>query len=402
MAETGPVGTIKINPVIDVCVPITPTSTPEERIATFDALYEENKERIRMKKPVNYPINYKMGIKWAGRHCDVESAKFAEAIVSNTSYVSFADFMAALERVCASFKAHYKADKAAAFVLILPFNMTKSNIWVSLLAWPWLKALVTDVAFDITSVYNRYVADAKTAARRRVVCIICDDCAYTGNQLMGYCTLRASYVHYAGKPKEPSPNTLEWIKWNQQVTSRTAEIEAGLDPKDFSVNLLIPYMSTHAQTNIAESRFMLVPRDVQIFKPFRERVDMYAFNQSVIREFETTFQYHTNISAIYFDHKIADAVSTFNKVYLLAPVFGCGNLRQSLCFIDGCCRMKDVPADINIYDVYMNLEDVLRDKTCPPTFYKSIKYTFGGRPISDMCTQELFARRRAAPGRSRR
>lgn len=367
--------------------------TPKERLKTFTALYEENKGKIYMRKGVNYPLNYKLGMKWASRHCDLESAKFAEAIVANTLYVSFAAFINALEQICASFKKHYPEHERRniIFILIIPFNMAKSNIWVSLLAYKWIREIINDIDFDITGVYNRYMFAGEQ--KKRIVCIICDDCAYTGNQLMSYCTLRPMYLQYPGKPKEPSPNTVEWIAWNKEVTSRTAEIQSAIAIESFSINLLIPYMSTHAQANIAERHFMMIPRDVQIFRPFREKTNIYEYNQGVIREFESTFQYHTNISAIYFDHKIADAISTFNKIYLLAPVFGCGNLRQSLCFIDG-CQTKEIPPDMNIYDVYMNLEDLLKSKACPPTFYKSIKYTFDGKLITGICAQELFVRRR--------
>jgi hypothetical protein len=360
---------------------------PENRLRAFNRLYEENAKHLHMPKPVNHPLNYRRAMDWATHHCDSTSVKFAEAIIANTAYVSFGDFIAAISRICASFKHHYvrsssNAHDTTKFVLVIPFDMTKSNIWVSLLMWPELRDIVNDIDFDITSVYNRYMTNSATA---RVVCIVCDDCAYTGNQLLGYCTLDPHRVEYPNKPKEPSVNSPDWISWDAEVRERTREIEAELDTAHFSINLLIPYMSTHAQQNIMDRRFLMVPKDVQIFKLFRERVNIHDFAVGAIREFESTFQYHSNITAIYFDHKIADAISTFNKIYLLAPVFGCGNLKKSVCFIDGCEKRK-LPNEVNIYDIYVNIEDVLpRGAICPSTFYKSIKYTLGGHPVSDLC-----------------
>lgn len=359
---------------------------PENRLHAFNKLYEENAKHLHMPKSVNHPLNYRRAIDWASHHCDSASVKFAEAIVANTAYISFGDFMTAISRICASFKQHYlstsKNRGSTKFVLVIPFDMTKSNIWVSLLMWPELRDIINDIDFDITSVYNRYIING---AGDRIVCIVCDDCAYTGNQLLGYCTLDPHRVEYRDKPKEPSVNSPDWIAWDVSVREMVKELEAELDSTRFSINLMIPYMSTHAQQNIMDRRFLMIPKDVQIFKLFRERVNIHDFAVGAMREFESTFQYHSNIAAIYFDHKIADAISTFNKIYLLAPVFGCGNLKKSVCFIDGCDKRK-LPDEVNIYDIYVNIEDVLpRGAICPSTFYKSIKYTLGGHPVSDLC-----------------
>lgn len=382
---------------------VTSQDPPETRLRAFNKLYEENAKHLRMSKNVNHPLNYRRAMDWASHHCDAASVKFAEAIIANTAYISFGDFMTSISRICASFKQHYVPGirapdssgvarspaghthvrkKTTKFILVIPFDMTKSNIWVSLLMWPELRGIVDDIDFDITSAYNRYIA---RSACDRAVCIVCDDCAYTGNQLLGYCALDPHRVEYPGKPKEPSVNSPDWISWDAAVRSKTAEIEAELDTAQFSINLMIPYMSTHAQQNIMDRRFLMIPKDVQIFKLFRERVNIHDFAVGAMREFESTFQYHSNIAAIYFDHKIADAISTFNKIYLLAPVFGCGNLKKSVCFIDGCEKRK-LPDEVNIYDIYVNIEDVLpRGAICPSTFYKSIKYVLDGRHVSDLC-----------------
>jgi hypothetical protein len=296
--------------------------------------------------------------------------------------------MTQLEKICKSFRRYYeKKRKDNTFVMIIPFGMQKSNIWVSLLVYPWLRDMLDDIQFRVTDAYNEYVAEKKR--KNGVVCIICDDCAYTGNQLMSYSSLSPTKTHYANKPKEPDPTSAEWLEWNKTIREETEVLEKVVDRKIFSVNLVIPYMSTMAQQNIINHHYLMIPRDIKVFKLFRERVNMHEYNHGVVREFESSFQYHTNISSIYFDHKIADAVSTFNKVFLLAPIFNCGSLKKSLCFIENCCQKeKSIPEDINIYDSYVNLEDTLDGKVCPQTFYKSIKYTFDKKSVTDrsVCT----------------
>lgn len=392
-----------ISPMITNCavgdsrepILVNENDPPEKRLEAFNHLWEENEKHLKMPKSVNYPINYRRGWDWASHHCDSASVKFAEAIVANTAYISFGEFMSSIAKICSSFKRYYRPSgqrKNTIIVLVVPFDMSKSNVWVSLLMWPELRDVIDDIDFDITSVYNRYIGRSESSNGKKIVCVICDDCAYTGNQLLGYCTLSAHRTEYPGKPQEPSSNSPEWILWNQEVTAHVAGIESKLNIDSFSINLLIPYMSTHAQQNIIDRRFLMIPKDVQIFKLFRERVNIHDFPQGILREFESTFQYHSNIAAIYFDHKIADAISTFNKVYLMAPVFGCGNLRKSVCFIDGCMGKREIPPGMNIYDIYINIEDAMpKGSTCPSTFYKSIKYTMNGKPINNLCLYNALA-----------
>lgn len=383
----------------DEPVIVNENDPPAKRIAAFNQLWKENEKHLRMPKDVNYPINYKRGWSWASHHCDSASVKFAESIIANTAYISFGEFIASIGKICKSFKQFYAGRTTnTVFVLVIPFDMSKSNIWVSLLMWPELREIINDIDFDITSVYNRYIG-THPKTDKNVVCVICDDCAYTGNQLLGYCTLSPHRTQYSGRPDEPSANSQEWIAWNAEVTARVSEIEAKLDVRAFSINLMIPYMSTYAQQNIIDRRFLMVPKDAHIFKLFRERVNIHDFPQGVLREFESTFQYHSNIAAIYFDHKIADAVSTFNKVYLLAPVFGCENLQKSVCFIDGCTNSREIPEGINVYDIFINVEDVLEKRACPRTFYKSIKYTMHGRPITSLCLYDALSGRAADESR---
>lgn len=350
------------------------------KLRAFEQCYKENESKIKMPKGRNYPINYKIGIKWATSHCDIESARFAGDIIKHTAYVSFDDFLKQLEIVCRAFIHYYKKIDAK-YILIIPYTLNKSNFWVSLLAFPMLREIITDVECNVTDAYNNHFINGKN---KRVVCIVCDDCSYTGNQIMTYCSFEAQYLKYENKPKEPDQTKIEWVDWLNDITEHVNGIQKTLDKDKFSVNLIVPYISTMAQQIISGYHYILVARDAKIFKLFRQHINVHEYNQGVMREFGSSFQYHPDVSAIYFDHKIADAVSTFNKIYLLAPVFNCGSLRKSICFIDGCCGEKDIDESIDIYGVYINIEDHLDGKACPPTFYKSIVYTYNNKPIADI------------------
>lgn len=355
-------------------------NTREYRLDMYDKLYRENKNIIEMPKDINYPMNYKVGTLWANHHCDTESIEFATMIIKNTIYVSYSEFIKSLKAICISLKNQHKKTKKK-IILVIPYNMQKSNAWVSILIHPWIRDIVYDIQTNVINAYNIYIHDKKDD---NVTVVVADDCSYTANQIMSKCSLQSSSLKYDGKPTEPNKNDRKWLEWNDEVIRESIRIENELDPSKFSINILIPYISTIAQRRIREKKHIRIPRNVKIFKPISELIDMSHFNDDIIMEFETTFQYHENISCIYFDHKIADAVSTFNKIYLAAPIFNCGNIKKSVRFIENCTgssQSSKIANSVDPYSIYVNVEDILGDLSCPKTFYKCISYKLDGKKI---------------------
>jgi hypothetical protein len=362
------------------------------KLDIFKKICDENKDKVMMPKPINYPINYKRGMEWAASHCNSKSAYFAGQIISKTIYVPFIEFMEQLKKICLSFKKHYKKDKNNVYVLILPYTIDKSNFWVSTLCYEWIGDIIDDIHFSIVEVYNIYIYEEKTG-QKNVICILCDDCMYTGLQVNTYCSLLSTGIKYKNKPEEPDVHSDEWLTWKKNTMDDIELIENNIDLSKFSINLIIPYIGTTANNAVKTNKFIKLPKDIKMFKSFREEVDVQILGENTISEFERSFQYHSGISAIYFDHKIADSVSTFNKVFLLSPIFNCNVINASVPFIDGCDNSKKIPAGINIYDTYINVEDELQGNVCPPTFYKSIKYTYEGADVDSTKTvEEIFDR----------
>lgn len=361
--------------LIDEHVSTKTHKSRKHRLDIYKKLYDENRHKIQMKNDINHPLNYKRGMKWAGHHCDNESIKFAESIIENTIYVSYGYFIDRLKQTCKSLIKHYE-NKSHKIIVIIPHHIIKSNFWVSLLIYPMIKDIIYDVQFSITNAYNTYAKDDSNIA-----CIIADDCVYTGSQILSMCMLSPSSIEYNGKEIEPEETSRKWIEWKQKVSNDTDDIIKNLNPAKFSVNILAPFISTLAQERINKYSFINISRNVKIFKIFRDMFDTSEFNVSVMREFETTFQYHPHISCIYFDHKIADAISTFNKIYMMAPIFNCGNIRKSICFIEGCEALGEKVVDLDIYKVYVNVEKILGSHACPRTFYQTFSYTLNGKKI---------------------
>lgn len=360
---------------------------------SFKKFYDENKYKISMPKDENYPINYKKAKQWANSQCDAESREFADNIIKFTRYVSFAEFMTRLKKVCGSYKKTYSKSehKNTVFILIVPFKLKKSNMWVSLLAFEFLQDLIDEVYYDITEVYNNTIDHRSKLYKKKVRCIICDDCAYTGHQLGFISSFDYSWINYPGKPPPPDVHKHEWLDWYDNINREAEDYIKKISIKDFSVDLVIPYMSILAQVKLQSIHYVKIPEDCIVFPIFSQQVNVERIPVHIINEFKRTFQYHKDISAIYFDHKIADAVSTFNKIYLLAPLFNCSVKNKRVGFIES-CDAKIIPDNINVYNYYIDLEPEMGKKTCPPSYYKHLTYTFNKKPVDhNLYVFELFS-----------
>ena len=363
----------------------------DKELSLFDKFYNENKHKLSMKKAENYPLNYKKSKQWVNSQCDLESQDFADSIIKSTLYVSYGTFIKRLTIICESYKKSYslKQHRGTEYILILPFKVRKSNMWISLLAYKFLRPILTGIAYDITNVYNMRKNPKSHLYNKKIRCIICDDCAYTGHQLSFIASFNYDTLNHVGKTLPPSETSIEWIQWYDNMITAAKAYENSIPLGQFSVDLIIPYMSNLAQIRLKKISYVKIPEMCRIFPIFSRQINVERVPTHVLNEFRKTFQFHKDISAIYFDHKIADAVSTFHKVYLLAPLFNC-SLDRSLNFIEGCPDME-IPKDINMYAQYNDLEQLLGDNACPKTFYRSIIYTLNNKLVdTNMMSVELF------------
>jgi hypothetical protein len=248
-------------------------------------------------------------------------------------------------------------------------------MWVSLLAFEYLKDIIDEVYYDITEVYNNTLDHRSNLYRKKIRCILCDDCAYTGSQLSYIASFDYTKVKYPHKPPAPDMHNKEWLQWYKRINIDAELYVKSILANDFSVDVIVPYMSILAKTRLHRLHYVKISSLSIVFPIFSQQLDMERIPVHSLNEFKRTFQYHKDISAIYFDHKIADSMSTFHKVYMLAPLFNCTIQNKRVGFIDNCNEEK-IPDNINIYDHYMDVEVEMGSSACPPSFYKHIAYTF--------------------------
>lgn len=341
----------------------------------FKEFHTENKGKYKMPKAVNYPIDYKRASEWIEAQIVDEYKLFARYIIDNTQYISYKDFYDGLYKICKSYNS--SRNKKTINVLIVPPDLYKSNIWVSLLAMDLLDD-IKHIYTNVTDVFNEFSRKGSSLYGKNIGCIICDDCAYTGSQLSNLASIDYRSITFPGKKKEPDRLNKDWIGWYDDNSLNAKKYIDSIDISKFSVNIVVPFFTLSAMKVLYKHKYLKIPKDNIVLMNFSDYTDTRKFTIPVINEFRATFQYHNHISAIYFDHKVADAVSTFNKVYFLGPIF---NTNAGIQFIDGCDNK--IPQDIDVHSQYLAVEKETSTVLCPQTFYKSIKYTFKGKNITN-------------------
>ena len=343
----------------------------------FLKFYKENKNKLAMRRSINYPLNYKKGMVWALGQCSKDNAVLAKLIIENTIYVSYEKFIYRLEKVCRSFKSKINKKKFV-YVLLIPGRIHKSNTWVSMLAIEYLSGVFENFYSSITEIYNDVYSNTKSKIyNKSIKIIVLDDCIYTGQQMISNIKLDFNTVEYPNKTKEPDHTDKKWLDWWSKTTQDTNSLFKKINKNKFNIVILAPFVSTYSLKKLEQNNIITVFKDnILIYPTFLEQISNTI---NISNRSKNLFQYSYAISAIIFDHKIADSVSTFNKVYLLAPLFDC-NVNQAESFINNC------PAKVNgidIYNNYLDLEKTLESgETCPKTHYRYINYTTDGISIS--------------------
>ena len=264
----------------------------------FDLFYKENINKCFMNPENTYPINYKQ----LQKICNNE--QFNIYFIKYLTHISFTDFYKQLQKICNNLLLKIKQNNYKYIILVISGYINKSNLWVSLLSYTFLKDKITHItsskdSFNLFNILNT----------TNVLFIHPDDCSYSGEQLL-------EQTNFSGIHKALFNNSNYYI--------------------------LCPYISKTSINKIKIYKLMY-PEDVIIF---------YNINDYMKKDGIITNLYNRHI--IYFDHKIADDVSIYNKIIT-----------------------KGIIKDIKIGSLIYNY-----DKYKP--FYKSINYTVNNNEINDI------------------
>jgi hypothetical protein len=349
-------------------------------IDKMNSFYRENEKKLELNK--SYPPNKNEITQWILKMNKIVKknkgettlnkvswATFASQFSAKLDYISFKSFSEQTRRVAAEIvaKINMSPDDNYEVILVIDGVFNKSNTWVSLLMWPtigpYVKYIVSS-AVEALSIHLNLKSKKKTTS----LIIHADDCSYSGNQFYAaFVDIPAYCKKYRVKPSE------------------------------FIYYMAFPYISINAKDLLREElreegfKFINIPNNsVEIF-PFMKLMEEDGVNTTDLFKLlgrdskkpeAELFQWTKRAHAIYFDHKLADAVSVLNKILAFGPIrdpnTGIVTTRN---LIIGCENFEYQPNDPS-----KAFGDF--DKVCPPPFYKSIVYTINGIKIPEKVLEE--------------
>lgn len=334
-------------------------------LEAWDRLYEENKDKLAMPREENYPLDREALAEWAAAQRPGSAERgYASELAAKLRYVSWKEFRDALER-CIDEVLSSSARFPPPFCFVVSGDeygsrvpIGKSQAWVSLLAYGMLKRrgkekLVRAVATDFDELIQWADAWVENGERVRNPCtaLVFDDASYSGQQLA-----RASNFLFS----------------REKAHSRGVQRFEVMH-----VAFVVPFMTDTARKRLedsaaqqwtvlrrADSANMLIPRAVFL--------DSTATIPSAVYDGK-------EVGLIYFDHKMADNISVGTFGLAVPAAFQCGRdgadsaCSRAVPFIRGCEETHTLAA------TYWSRGSDSHIPRCPPPYYKSIEWTYGGK-----------------------
>lgn len=194
---------------IPYCNFIQRIQTDEEcriyRLQQWYSLYNTNRDELKRLESgiTSHPFHKHAIPQFVAQHKEktTRDIDYIELILTHTSHVSWDEFYTRLKRIANEAVEYIKNNtQYKHVVLLLPDLKYKSNFWITLLVTPLIWSVVTDVAEFVTGSTANIVASGGnvfarssntidstwiTSSSDDTIYISCDDCIFTGKQLLG-------------------------------------------------------------------------------------------------------------------------------------------------------------------------------------------------------------------------
>lgn len=335
----------------------------DESVIEFDHVYEENKSVLLMPANKSYPINRSAVADWVAslQETGAPSAvvEFAQVFQANARHIPFSEFYEELVTLARSLSFKCQQEQSVIWLSRGQF-VSKSNYWVCLMIWPYIREHVVRVNEGFTLNEKFYTQFP------RVRYVFADDASYSGSQA----TNGIGFNRYL---------------WHIDVPG--------------TVCVLVPYITKVAQ-NLIESRHRIPSiMTIEILYAVKLPVlsDLFPVEKlEEVKKYPGFAVLGETQTMVYFDHKMPDSVSNADLMFLFAPTYVRSEKRFVTRSLISSCKIefKDkvslsgwvtkaprYPEDKDkfIYDILMNAS--VRRPTeydfipiCPPAFQKTLKY----------------------------
>jgi hypothetical protein len=285
-----------------------------------------------------------------------ENRVFIKNVLHSISHINFEKFCSDCWEQLEKFNSNVKGKK---YIYILgvnnqigssntDYNIYKSNLWMFMLIWDKLKTKPIDILLNIKIAIQLY-GDS-------VEYLIVDDCSYSGTQIVEQVLYSdASEAMY----KYPSSYLIKNDVYKKTQFKPVQE-------HNIKVHLFIPYLSFIAWNKIQELK-LLTCFDIILYEKYilnelavvlneEDASKLYKLYSNFYKNFNPL-----NLIPIFFDHKIADVVSTIELILIKGQVLD--NPASKLIFVEPCDKLYDKMEEKDIYKLLY----------CPIPPYQSFK-----------------------------
>jgi hypothetical protein len=338
----------------------------------FFRFWLENKNKIFMKSGEKH-INQHNVSKWLDniQLYSPEEIKetylfFANTFIEFLIYVSFEQFYDVINNMSLELNTILTRKLYDKIYFYIPEEINKSNLWVSLLFFDCLvknKILSEDQKNKISFVnsYNDLIGDSND---QQSLCLYCDDMSYTGNQINSNFNLRI---------KSPSTHIDKYIVITHISNIAKEKLLKLTNCYFFDSTIHVFSYVSQLKLKYYDTNKLLVNNVLKMFEP-RQLDPIFKLGKKAC-------DCNEKYIALYFDHKIADELSTFNKILFTGsyPIYP-----ETTCaihpLING-CNIEDLTSIFENPCIKNTNYDI--DIPCFPSFYKTIIYTINGKPVSN-------------------
>ena len=325
----------------------------QRRLDDFLKIYNVLKSHLEPKSKAR--INENKIKEYIGLYAK-ENRDFIKNVLNSINHIDFDKFCSDTWEQLEKFNNKIKGKK---YIYILgvnndigssntDFNIYKSNLWMFMLIWDKLETKPIDILLNIKISVQLY-GDT-------VEYLIVDDCSYSGTQIV-------NYVLYADASETLYKYPNSYLIKNDMYEKTMFK---PVQKHNIKIHLFIPYLSYIAWTKIEEIKlftcFDIILYEKYILNEFgivlsqKDAIKLYELYSHFYKNYNTS-----NLIPIFFDHKIADGVSTVELILIKGQVLD--NPKNRLIFVKPCDELYN-----NLPD-----EDLTNRLYCPIPPYHSFK-----------------------------
>lgn len=288
-----------------------------------------------------------------------ENRDFIKRVLNSINHIDFDKFCADTYEQLEKFNTNIKTNKKDYIYILgvndqvgssnMNFNIYKSNLWIFMLIWDKLEIKPIDIILNVKIAIQLY-GDT-------VEYLIVDDCSYSGTQII-------EQVLYTDASESMYKYSNSYLI-RDDVYKKT--MFKPIQKQNIKIHLFIPYLSFIAWNKINELK-LLTCFDIVLYEKYilnEFGIVLTKEDSNKLYEFYSNFYKNhynpLNLIPIFFDHKIADGVSTVELILTKGQVLDNPDLR--LIFVEPCDEL------------YNNItkEDLYKVLYCPIPPYHSFK-----------------------------